>query len=49
MSPSSEFSGASAVTTIGSSAIPQIGHAPGTSRTISGSIGQVHWGLRLGA
>ena len=31
-----------AVAVIGSSAMPQIGHAPGPSRTISGCIGQVH-------
>ena len=28
--------------TIGSSAMPQIGHSPGASRTISGCIGQVY-------
>jgi hypothetical protein len=28
---------------IGSSAMPQIGHAPGASRTIWGCIGQVHF------
>ena len=39
----SGFSGASpAVGVIGSSAMPQIGQAPGPSRTISGCIGQVH-------
>ena len=31
--------------TIGSSAMPQIGHDPGASRTISGCIGQVYWTL----
>ncbi|EKD61622.1 MAG: hypothetical protein ACD_54C00164G0003 [uncultured bacterium] len=30
---------------IGSSAIPQIGHEPGASRMISGCIGQVYWTL----
>ena len=32
----------SRVTTRGSSAIPQIGHDPEASRTISGCIGHVH-------
>ena len=38
---SSGFGPASAVGTIGSSAMPQIGQSPGPSWTISGSIGQV--------
>jgi hypothetical protein len=42
MSVSSGFSISSAVTVRGSSAIPQIGHAPGASRRICGCIGQVH-------
>ncbi len=33
----------SAVTVIGSSAMPQIGQGPGASRMISGSIGQVYF------
>ena len=45
MSRSSGLSSSAAVTVIGSSAMPQIGHAPGPSRTISGCMGQVH--LRL--
>jgi hypothetical protein len=32
----------------GSSAMPQIGHAPGASRTISGCIGQVHSAAETG-
>jgi hypothetical protein len=42
MSTSSGFGASSSVTTRGSSAIPQIGQAPGWSRTISGCIGQVY-------
>ena len=42
MSRSSGFSSVAAVTVFGSSAMPQMGHAPGPSRTISGCIGQVH-------
>jgi hypothetical protein len=42
ISRSSSFSGSSAVIVNGSSAMPQIGHDPGASRTISGCIGQVH-------
>ena len=42
MSRSSGFSSASALTVRGSSAIPQIGHAPGPRRTISGCMGQVY-------
>ena len=41
MSSSSGFL-SSSVTHAGSSAIPQIGQDPGSSRTISGCIGQVH-------
>ena len=41
MSASSGFP-SSSVTVRGSSAMPQMGHAPGASRTISGCIGQVH-------
>ena len=41
MSTSSGFGPSSSVAVIGSSAIPQIGHAPGPSCTICGSIGQV--------
>ncbi len=42
MSVSSGFSPSVAETVRGSSAMPQIGHDPGRSRTISGCIGQVH-------
>ena len=43
ISRSSGFSsGSSSVIARGSNAIPQIGHSPGSSRTISGCIGQVH-------
>ena len=42
MSRSSGFSSAAAVTVRGSSAMPQIGHDPGSGRTISGCIGQVY-------
>ena len=42
MSISSGFGSSSRLTTRASSAIPQIGHAPGPSRTISGCIGQVY-------
>ena len=41
MSTSSGLGGSSNDTVRGSSAIPQIGHAPGTSLTISGCIGHV--------
>jgi hypothetical protein len=41
MSLSSGFSSCSALGLIGSSAMPQIGHEAGSSRTISGCIGQV--------
>lgn len=41
MSTSSGFT-SSAVTVRGSSAIPQMGQLPGSDRTISGCIGQVH-------
>ena len=41
MSSSSGFGSSSAVIVRGSSAMPQIGQAPGASRTISGCIGQV--------
>jgi len=43
MSTSSGLGSPSADATRGSSAMPQIGHAPGALRTISGCIGQVHW------
>ena len=42
ISTSSGFVSSAAVGTIGSSAMPQIGHEPGASRTISGCIGQVY-------
>ena len=48
MSSSSGFR-SSSVTARGSSAIPQIGQAPGASRTISGCIGHVHSVLVTGA
>ena len=38
----------STLTTLGSSAMPQIGQEPGSSRTISGCMGQVH-SVRVGA
>jgi len=41
MSRSSGFASSVAVTTRGSSAMPQIGQLPGPSRMISGCIGQV--------
>ena len=41
MSSSSGFRSSTA-TVRGSSAMPQIGHAPGASRAISGCMGQVH-------
>ena len=42
MSRSSGFASSSSVTVRGSSAMPQIGHAPGAGRTISGCIGHTH-------
>src|SRR5690348_16136668 len=42
MLASSGFSPSSRLTVRGSRAIPQIGHAPGPFRTISGCIGQVY-------
>ena len=39
---SSGFSPSSRLGIVGSSAMPQIGHVPGRSRTISGCIGQVY-------
>ena len=48
MSSSSGFC-SSSVTVRGSRAIPQIGHEPGSPRTISGCIGQVHSVLVTGA
>ena len=42
MSRSSGFSSVATVTVLGSSAMPQMGHEPGASRTISGCMGQVH-------
>ena len=42
MSTSSGFGASLEATTRGSSAIPQIGQAPGRSRTISGCIGHVY-------
>ncbi len=41
MSSSSGFGASSAVTVIGSSAMPQIGQEPGPSWTTSGCMGQV--------
>src|SRR5690242_11240980 len=49
ISRSSGFSFSFAVTVRGSSAMPQIGHAPGPGRTISGCIGQVYSTLVAGA
>ena len=48
MSRSSGFSSSTAAVR-GSSAIPQIGHAPGSVRTISGCIGQVYSTADTGA
>ena len=42
MSSSSGLGGSSCVTARGSSAMPHAGHAPGSSRTTSGCIGQVY-------
>ena len=42
MSASSGFGPCSAVTSTGSSAMPQIGHDPGSGCRISGCIGQVY-------
>ena len=39
---SSGFSSSDALTVRGSRAMPQIGHEPGSERTISGCIGQVY-------
>ncbi len=41
--------GASGATSRGSRAMPQIGQAPGPSRTTSGCIGHVHFPERAGA
>lgn len=42
MSRSSGFSSEDAATVRGSSAMPQMGHEPGSGRTISGCMGQVY-------
>src|SRR5258708_5472890 len=42
MSRSSGFASAAVVTVRGSKAMPQIGHEPGSGRTISGCMGQVY-------
>ncbi len=42
ISRNSGFSSVVSVTVFGSSAMPQMGHEPGPSRTISGCMGQVH-------
>jgi hypothetical protein len=42
MVSSSGFAVSAAVIVFSSSAMPQIGHAPGAARTICGCIGQVH-------
>ena len=47
MSRSSGFTSSASVTIRGSSAMPQIGQAPGPGRTISGCIGQTH-SVRVG-
>ena len=44
----SGFSSAAVATLRGSSAMPQMGHDPGSPRTISGCIGQVY-SVRVGA
>jgi hypothetical protein len=43
MSTNSGLGPVLALGVIGSSAMPQMGHAPGPSRTISGCMGQVHF------
>ena len=43
MSTSSGLGPVSSVMSVGSRAMPQIGQAPGPSRTISGCMGQVYW------
>ena len=48
MSSSSGLGAGAAVTALGSSAMPQIRHAPGPVSTTSGSIGQTHSAARLG-
>ena len=45
MSSSSGLSSSSRLTVIGSRCMPHFGHEPGSSRTISGCIGQVYWVL----
>jgi hypothetical protein len=47
MSTNSGFGPSSMTTVVGSSAIPQIGQSPGSSRTTSGCMGQVYW-VRVG-
>ena len=42
MSTNSGFGASSRVIVLGSKAMPQIGHEPGSSRTISGCIGQTY-------
>ena len=49
MSISSGFGSSSAVTVRGSSAMPQSGQLPGSSRTTSGCMGQVYSVLAAGA
>src|SRR5215472_17366650 len=49
MLTSSGFASASKVTALGSSAIPQMGHEPGSSRIISGCIGQTYSVFTTGA
>src|SRR3954454_9120256 len=45
ISSNSGWASSPPVTSRGSNAMPQIGHAPGLSRTISGCIGQVYCAL----
>ena len=49
MSISSGLASSSRVTVRGSSAMPQIGQAPGSARTISGCIGQTYSVFTSGA
>src|ERR671924_1259835 len=49
ISTSSGLASSSKVTVLGSSAMPQIGHEPGSWRTISGCMGQTYSVLTDGA
>ena len=43
MSTSSGFASSSTATVVGSSAMPHLGHAPGSDATTSGCMGQTYW------